>query len=814
MPVGAPFESHVEPYNQIRVDDFTNTHYRPAWINLLSHIHSDHTQGLNTPSFSSQVVCSKDSKSMLLLLESVDNRINFDNGVISQRKRTFATLQRGGKNHRDLLLALPLNTPTKLDIGPNETAMVTLLDANHCPGSVMFLIEGKRGAILHTGDVRAEPAMISRLAQNDYIAPYLFTNGQQKKQLEAVYLDTASFIGTQVVPSKASAVQGLLGMIGMYPKDTLFYINIWTWGYEDLLIGIADCFNTKIHVDRHKYLILCSIEHYHSSPSFPKCAKPDVFKNILTCDEHETRFHACERYNQCTTIKPTDPEPKRRTHRNSIVKQVPTKRVVWINPGVVASSNWESYIQGVNDQLKEGQFVDTLKVPLSRHSTLTELQSLVALLRPKNLYPTSNMPSLEGLDWACLPGVFAECLTPDGYEKLRCSTLEVLRKRFPDIDSTPDGMAKRVEQVLLKVGHPDSEQDNAVGADEIEWTEARFQRAIKTKEHIETYLPWLFGHQDAPVSEPMQCGLAENPPEASAALPTSPPTTVLTAPKTKPSKMCSTCANCSTCRPKPSNTSSKKNSSIEVRIGGNPLDPVDPMYTPSLTTGSSKTHIVEPSIVPAQRNEQMYSPPPELSKCRTNLETLSGASAIIVSDGRPKKRLRTGCATSSLRSPSTPPEQPEIMDYSSLNRTQTILNLGASPTPVQFTSSSRLAREIPDSSPNDHTLMDNSQKVFHSSSTSNSRPQTQNIHPTQTIVEPSPYTRLPHNTQHSNDITVISSTLSTTTAKSPVLFSESDTRERRRMSKVKERDIRAQLAKLPPDFSRALAATKSGTKHQ
>ncbi|KAL5635831.1 hypothetical protein ACGC1H_004581 [Rhizoctonia solani] len=786
MPVGAPFESHVEPYNQIRVDDFTNTRYRPAWINLLSHIHSDHTQGLNTPSFSSQVVCSKDSKSMLLLLESVDNRINFDNGVISQRKRTFAALQRGGRHHRDLLLALPLNTPTKLDIGPNETAMVTLLDANHCPGSVMFLIEGKRGAILHTGDVRAEPAMVSRLVQNAYIAPYLFTNGKQKKQLEAVYLDTASFIGTQVVPSKASAVQGLLEMIGMYPEDTLFYINIWTWGYEDILIGMADCFNTKIHVDRHKYLILCSIERYHSSPSFPKCARPDVFKNILTCDEHETRFHACERYNQCTTIKPTDPEPKRRTHRNSTVKQVPTKRVVWINPGVVASSNWEPYIQEVNDQLKEGQFVDTVKVPLSRHSTLTELQSLVALLRPKNLYPTSNMPSLEGLDWACIPGVFAECLTPDRYEALRRSTLEELKKRFPDIDPTSDGMAKRVEQVLLKVGHPDLEQDNAVGTDEIEWTEARFQRAIKTKEDIETYLPWLFGHQNALSSKPMQYVLAENSPEASVAPPTSSPTTVLAAPVTEPSELCSTCANCPTCRPNPSTSS--KSSGIEVRIRGDSPDLVDPMHTPSPTTGSS-THIADPSIAPAQRNEQIYSPPPESPKRCTNLETPSGISAIIVPDGRPKKRLRTNCAESSLRSPSTLAKQPEMSN-----------------------SSSSLVQKILDSLPNDHTLMDDLQKVSHPSSASNSRPRTQNVHPTQIIVEPSPYTRLRRNTQHSNDITAVSSTLSTVTAKSPVLFSGSDTRERRRISKVKERDIRAQLAKLPPNFSRALAATKSATK--
>jgi hypothetical protein len=129
----------------------------------------------------------------------------------------------------------------------------------------------------------------------------------------------------------------------------------------------------QIHVDRHKYLILCSLEHYQPSPSFSKRVPPDIFKSILTCDENATRFHACERYNQCTTIQPGKQELKRRTHRNIMVKPDPIKRAVWINPGVVASSEWESYIQEVNQQLKGGQFGDTLRVPLSRHSTLVSL---------------------------------------------------------------------------------------------------------------------------------------------------------------------------------------------------------------------------------------------------------------------------------------------------------------------------------------------------------------------------------------------------------------------------------------------------------
>lgn len=38
-----------------------------------------------------------------------------------------------------------------LDEVGKETMTVTLIDANHCPGSVMFLFEGYFGTILYTG---------------------------------------------------------------------------------------------------------------------------------------------------------------------------------------------------------------------------------------------------------------------------------------------------------------------------------------------------------------------------------------------------------------------------------------------------------------------------------------------------------------------------------------------------------------------------------------------------------------------------------------------------------------------------------------
>lgn len=43
-----------------------------------------------------------------------------------------------------------------IELTPLKSIRVTLIDANHCPGSVMFLIEGDGKTILYTGDIRGQ----------------------------------------------------------------------------------------------------------------------------------------------------------------------------------------------------------------------------------------------------------------------------------------------------------------------------------------------------------------------------------------------------------------------------------------------------------------------------------------------------------------------------------------------------------------------------------------------------------------------------------------------------------------------------------
>jgi hypothetical protein len=43
-----------------------------------------------------------------------------------------------------------------------------------------------------------------------------------------------------------NAVKGLVELIALFDKDTYFFINSWTWGYKDVLKGIARAFQCQV----------------------------------------------------------------------------------------------------------------------------------------------------------------------------------------------------------------------------------------------------------------------------------------------------------------------------------------------------------------------------------------------------------------------------------------------------------------------------------------------------------------------------------------------------------------------------------------
>ncbi|KAG1742254.1 beta-lactamase-like protein [Suillus paluster] len=477
MPPGTPYASFALPY-PIRVDCFTCTDHLPApytnpALYLLTHSHTDHILGLSSKSFAARVVCSPDAKQMLLRHEVYLERSKKDAGEVAMR--TFAHLKvDGGALRRDLLHAVPLNTPTEFELSPTETVTITLIDANHCPGAVMFLIEGPRGTVLHTGDVRAEPWLLTSLSRNPFLQPYIPDTEENlraslTKTLNAIYLDTACLLRGTVVPTKENAVKGLIDLIALFDSDTYFFINSWTWGYEDILKGIARAFQCQIHVDRYKHAV-----YTHLSDPF--------IRSLVTRDATSTRFHACERFERCSFVD----VPPFDFKNDSAPRSMEGKKVVYVNPMTMGCAQWESYRVDVRSRLARGKDVDRLLVPLERHSPLPELLNLVALFRPRRVVPNTLVPALGGLDWTAMRAMFRECMAPPT-PGFRDPIPSELISSGVDHTSVPD-------LASLDLSDTDSAMKNIVG-DSAKLEAQKWADDGSIRRRLEVLLGWLGPHE-------------------------------------------------------------------------------------------------------------------------------------------------------------------------------------------------------------------------------------------------------------------------------------------------------------------------------
>lgn len=154
-------------------------------------------------------------------LEKYPHRINFAKGLLERRKQTF-------KHLKHILKPLPLDVSVSIELSPQCKIQVTLLDANHCAGAVMFLIEDGKKAILYTGDIRSESWWIESLCRHPSLVAY--TSEAAFRRLDAIYLDTTfavKKIPYRDFPTKASGLCELLKALSRYPPDTSFYFHNW-----------------------------------------------------------------------------------------------------------------------------------------------------------------------------------------------------------------------------------------------------------------------------------------------------------------------------------------------------------------------------------------------------------------------------------------------------------------------------------------------------------------------------------------------------------------------------------------------------------
>ncbi|SNX81943.1 uncharacterized protein MEPE_00648 [Melanopsichium pennsylvanicum] len=485
------------------------THFDKPLLYLLTHIHTDHLKGLDRPGITAPIYCSAVTKKLLLKYERQNTRIQNHHhathtnpiGVVRPYAHLRVTHDHATAKARlsgyhstslDLLHPLPYNTPTKVQYTPTSTVTLTLIESNHMFGGTMFLIQGAQGAVLHTGDMRAENWWCDALTRNPILSPYLcwsksanhmttkdqvdahkwadhidsldsssssLPGAQESSQsqndslshhdstthsphesssyhsrpnrsqlrLRNIYLDTELLLCNQTVPTKQAACLDMITLMRLYPPSTIFFLNCWTWGYEDMLIYTAKAFGCKIHVDRFKYTMY-------------KAARSEIpfLAHIVTKDGTSTRFHACEKRNVCAHVQKlasrysaaadsmlakqvlaahsqtdsSSPDPQTRW---GPPRSQPEPMLVYINPGQVSADRWPNMLEDTKLRLQAAQrgetaYPEALVVPIERHSTLPELQKFVGLFRPKTVSPNTILDPKGGLDYYLLHHLFGHVL--------------------------------------------------------------------------------------------------------------------------------------------------------------------------------------------------------------------------------------------------------------------------------------------------------------------------------------------------------------------------------------------------------------------
>ncbi|KAF2868824.1 beta-lactamase-like protein [Massariosphaeria phaeospora] len=246
------FKGIIAEFPHIRIDYFRQQpgHKAPLAC-FLSHVHSDHLTGLESMR-APFVYCSAATREILLRLEKYHYRMNFARGILESRTVTY------DRSMRKLAKPLPLETPTTIELSPGNTIRVTLIDANHCVGAVMFLVEGDGKVILYTGDIRAETWWVNSLIQNPVLLPYTIGN----RRLDCMYLDTTFAAKSEPYrefPTKAEGIRELLEKVESYPNDTIFYFHSWTFGYENVWIALSAFLQSQIHLDDYRARIYSSL---------------------------------------------------------------------------------------------------------------------------------------------------------------------------------------------------------------------------------------------------------------------------------------------------------------------------------------------------------------------------------------------------------------------------------------------------------------------------------------------------------------------------------------------------------------------------
>lgn len=405
----------IIPNFSICVDAFRYGAVQDCNAYFLSHFHSDHYVGLTKSWSHGPIYCSKVTANLVRQQLRVDPK-----------------------------WIVPLDFEKTSDVPGTGGARVTLIEANHCPGSALFLFEKQMGRlhrVLHCGDFRASPAHIQHaLLRPETVDP---DTGQRRLQtIDACYLDTTYLNPKYSFPSQDDVIStcaelcvqldrdagvgvqgrsGNLGGIHQYASAAatartsndinknnnsgssskgkesrasgrlLVVLGTYSIGKEKICLGIARALQSKIYATASKQRV-CA------------CLEDDELSSLLTDDPLQAQIHMQTLFelradtlaDYLTSMKPhfsrvVGFRPTGWTYRPPAGRSLQNPPV----SEVLHSAQWHTRFTLHDLVAQRGSTRESAcyGVPYSEHSSFRDLTMFCCALRIHRIIPTVNVGS-------------------------------------------------------------------------------------------------------------------------------------------------------------------------------------------------------------------------------------------------------------------------------------------------------------------------------------------------------------------------------------------------------------------------------------
>lgn len=219
------FHGKIDGFPEISVDYFLGSRLHCSKF-FLSHCHTDHIKGLDSLEFKSiihnhnvKIYCTRVTGSLVLRRSKLDYLAS-----------SFVYLEKGESY--------------TINVSHDETINVTVFEANHCPGSVMFLFSRNGARALYTGDFRfAKDSTIDNTIKN----------------VNSLYIDTTFFspeiAAFREFPSRLESEDAVLRFI-LREKELNQLIDVHidvTPGWENIFIALANHYDCDIQASENLY---------------------------------------------------------------------------------------------------------------------------------------------------------------------------------------------------------------------------------------------------------------------------------------------------------------------------------------------------------------------------------------------------------------------------------------------------------------------------------------------------------------------------------------------------------------------------------